>query len=164
DSTSTIVSFYHRLMDRVASIPGVNAVAVTNILPPEWNNATNRIYLEGTPTPKRGDYVPEVRARVVSSGFFDAMRIPVLRGRAFTDDDAEGKPHVAVISELLAQRFWPHADALGKRFTVLGDTTLTTVVGIARDIRFNPNSGSEPLGPTMYVPLEQFAWRTMSLV
>ena len=159
-----VTDFYHTLIDRLAEVPGVRGAAAASILPPSWDDNHQRFYLEGQPVPQRGDAVPEVRARVVSPTYFDVMRIARVRGRTFTRDDAPGRPRVAVVSEALARQFWPTTDAVGRRFTMLGDTTLTTVVGVVRDVRHNPNTGSEPLSPTLYVPMEQAQWRSMSIV
>jgi putative ABC transport system permease protein len=67
----------------------------------------------------------------VSPGFFDTLRIPLKRGRSFTDLDKSQTTPVAVISEAMARHFWPDQDPIGKRFHFFGDPRLLEVVGPA---------------------------------
>lgn len=76
--------------------------------------------------------------RVVSPGYFEAMRIPLLRGRLFDDHDGPDAPSAAVINETMARKFWPNEDPLGKRFKfnlVGGNFRLFQIVGIVGDVR-----------------------------
>src|SRR5205823_510831 len=72
------------------------------------------IAIEGRPELAMADQ-PEVSVRVVSPGFFQALRIPLRQGRDFTDADNATAPRVVIISESMAKRFWPGEDAIGKR-------------------------------------------------
>lgn len=75
---------------------------------------------------------------VVSPGYFEAMRIPLLRGRLFDNSDAPGAPSVAIINQTTARKFWPNENSLGKRFRLnLGDGNSRTfeIVGIVGDVR-----------------------------
>jgi ABC-type antimicrobial peptide transport system, permease component len=101
----------------------------------------------------------------VTAGYFATMGIPLVSGRTFTDNDNVGSPSVIMVSESMARAYWPGQSPLGKRIGYSGsDTTMSTVVGVVGDVRFNPNSGPAR-APTYYVPVAQVhPWRTMSLV
>jgi predicted permease len=83
----------------------------------------------------------------------EALDIPLLRGRDFTTADVTGTPLVVVVNETMAQRFWPGEDAIGKRFKFFGDDEFTTVVGIARNAKYN-GVAEDPI-PFIYQPLRQ---------
>jgi putative ABC transport system permease protein len=104
-----------------AGLPGLNA---------DWQTD---IAVEGYRRLKRGELL-NVDQSVVSSTFFQTMKIPILRGRAFTrDEDQLGKP-VALVDENLARRFWPNGDAVGKRIAYDG-TGLQEVIGVVPEVR-----------------------------
>ncbi len=100
---------------------------------------------------------PSVNFEVVGPHYFRTLGIPLVRGRAFDARDREDGVRVAIVSETVAQRTWPHADAIGKRI-VLGPPTATptwyTVVGVVRDTRYRELSNVQP---TLYLPTRQFA-------
>ena len=117
----------HRILDRVATLPGVKVAALTDWLPLSFNGRSNDVYPEG--------YVPrlheshEVRRADVSPGFFAAMGIPIVAGRDFTRDDNENAPSVVIVDRTAAARYWPGADAVGRRLSIGGK--LFTVIGVA---------------------------------
>jgi len=90
------------------------------------------IAVPGAPPPKQGEY-PMARFLFASGGYFTTMGIATLRGRTFTARDAGG-PQVAVISNAMAEKYWPGVDPVGRYFT-LRDTTKITVVGVVADVR-----------------------------
>ena len=73
----------------------------------------------------------------VSPTYFDTLRIPILRGRAFNDRDIEGAPRVVIVNETLAERTWPGQDPIGRRITIppLGGSAWQ-VVGVARNSKY----------------------------
>jgi predicted permease len=89
----------------------------------------------------------------VSPGFFDTLRIPLKRGRSFTDLDKSQTTPVAVISEAMARHFWPDQDPIGKRFHFFGDPKLLEVVGVVGNTVIN-QIGEDPQ-PLAYLPLTQ---------
>jgi predicted permease len=89
----------------------------------------------------------------VGPGYLQTLNIPLVRGRDLTPADAEGTPLVVVVNETMAQRFWPGEDAIGKRFKFFGDDGFTTVVGIARNAKYN-GVAEGPI-PFIYQPLRQ---------
>ncbi len=145
------VDFQDRLAARLRTLPGVEAVGVTNSFPLGGGRYSNGQFLEMTrldeirsldDVQKLGPQVKERAGqagyRVVGPGYFRAMGIPLLQGRTFTDGDAPGAPHVAVISEALARAKWPHLNPIG-RFVQFGnmdgDLTPFTIVGVVGDVR-----------------------------
>ena len=100
---------------------------------------------------------------VVSPEFFDVFKIPILRGRKFTDRDRAGAPGVVIINQTLARQFFPNRDAVGARL-ILGSKTNAEalnhlqrleIVGIAGDVRERTDRATDPPGNTIYIPVAQ---------
>jgi putative ABC transport system permease protein len=92
------------------------------------------------------------------------MGIPLLKGRSFTDQDKAGSPPVMIVNETLAEKFWPNADALGKRMRVAGpinENPWAEVVGVVKDVKHELNI---PTTPDYYMPHAQDVWSSMVLV
>jgi putative ABC transport system permease protein len=160
-----VANFYTTLVDRVRELPGVVAAGITNAPPPSWNDNSTRFILEGEPTPQRGDPAHQERLKVVSDGYFNAIGIPVKKGRDFDRRDGHDASPVVVVSEAFAKKYWPGEDPIGKRIFPLGSPPIIeTVIGVVGDARHNPNVGRLPLAPVVYIAASQGAWRTMTLV
>jgi putative ABC transport system permease protein len=108
-----IAAFYTRILERVATIPGVLSAGMVNRLPLSGNNQVMTFEFEGVP----GDPVT-LQSRSVTPDYFQVMSIPLREGRAFTGRDTATAPLVAVIDERLARSLWPGARAVGKRYRV----------------------------------------------
>jgi putative ABC transport system permease protein len=138
--------FYVQLLERVSQIPGVSAVGGINVLPLADRGANGQFLIDNDESkPGYGEY------RVASAGYFPAMKIPLLRGRLFDASDKANGQHVAVISQSLAQRYWPNADPLGQRIqfgNMDTDKRLMQIVGIVGDVR-DATLEREPQ-PTVY--------------
>jgi predicted permease len=89
----------------------------------------------------------------IGPGYFETLGIPLVRGRDFARTDTTGAPLVVIVNETMAQRFWPGEDAIGKRFKFFGDTEFTTVIGVARNSKYN-TVDEDPI-PFIYEPLRQ---------
>jgi putative ABC transport system permease protein len=165
EAEDSLVAFYNTLADRVRELPGVRAAAMTSSPPPSWDDNSTRFILEGEPKPQRGDPAHQERRRIVSDGYFVALGIPVRQGRDFDRHDEANKTTVAIVSEAFARRYWPGQNPIGKRISTLATSmSLTTIVGVVGDARYNPNVGREPLAPAVYLPVTQRPWNTMTLV
>jgi putative ABC transport system permease protein len=98
---------------------------------------------------------------MVSPGYFDVFKIPIVRGRGFSERDRAGTPEVVIISETLARQFWPEGDPLRDQLVIgpgLGpafDSTPRQIIGIARDVR--DGALNRAAGPLMYAPLAQLS-------
>jgi predicted permease len=158
-------ALHARVIERVQSLPGSTAVGAIQALPLTDAAWSANVRVEGRAF--LPNQAPDVSWRVASSGYFEAMRIPLLRGRVFTPGDGEGTPAVAVVNETLARVLWPREDPLGHRIgTGLdGEDALATVVGVVGD---TPQSAPRvPPRPEMYRPLTQetrYSASSMSLV
>lgn len=133
------VAFFREVTRRVRALPGVVSVAAASNLPLTYYGDSMPIGVEGRADPPP-DQMPDVIFRVVSPGYFETMGIRLVQGRDVHDSDTADKPRVAVISEKMAQHFWPGENPLGKRFkpgSVTSDSPWREVVGVVRDVRQN---------------------------
>ena len=89
----------------------------------------------------------------IMPNYFKTLRIPLVKGREFTDSDRKDTTLVVIANEAMAKHFWPGQDAVGKRFHFFGETQLREVVGVVRDTVVN-NIGEEPQ-PLAYLPMTQ---------
>src|SRR5262245_6503052 len=131
--------FFDDVIGRVRVLPGVQSAAVANNLPLTYNGDSMTISVEGLPDPPP-DQQLDVIYRVIGPDYFAAMRIPIIRGRAFTDQDKGDSKDVVVISEKTAQHFWPGQDPIGKRLkpgSSASNTPWREVIGIVKDVRQN---------------------------
>ncbi|PYS88840.1 MAG: hypothetical protein DMF64_19425 [Acidobacteria bacterium] len=156
-----VVNFYQQLVARVAAQPGVESVGVINYLPMAGSGGTNSFIIEGRPAPKQGDY-PEANFRIASPNYFQTMRIPVIKGRVFTDFDKSDSLRVALINETMAREFFPNEEPVGKILRDPAGQNPTQIVGVVGDIKhFGLDDAPEPY---LYVPHTQAAESSMMLV
>jgi predicted permease len=126
--------FYRRLVERLRAQPGVESATVINSLPMGGNGGTTTFIFEGRPAPPRGQY-PEANFRVAGTDYFKTLRIPVLRGRVFAEQDVKGKPDVAIVNETFARLYYPNEDPVGKRVLETDGTNPTEIVGVVGDVK-----------------------------
>jgi len=146
--------FFQRVLERVRALPGIQAAGFTSALPLTWRGGTNSFTPEGMPLKR--DVTYDANNRVVTPGYFEAMRIPLRRGRLFNNSDGKDAPLVAVINETMARKFWPGQDPIGKRFKDAGPDEKAPwirIVGIAGDV--HQMTLSEPPRQEMYFPYWQ---------
>jgi putative ABC transport system permease protein len=157
-----VATFFQQLIERVQALPGVQSAAATNYLPLAGSNETTGIAIEGRPAPPPGQIL-EVNYRSVSAGYFRTMRIPVLRGRSFNEQDTATSTPVALVDGVAAQRFWPGEDPVGKRVRSNENPAnpWATIVGVVGNVRHELNE--EPK-PDIYFPHAQQTARGMVLV
>jgi putative ABC transport system permease protein len=124
--------FVERAMETLASVPGIEHAAAVNNLPAAGSNSSRTIEIDGYP-PVNPKEPPVVDNRVATPDYFTTMRIPMMRGRAFTAADREGSALVAIVSESMAKKYWPGEDALGRRLRI-GKDPWMTVVGVCGDV------------------------------
>jgi len=157
--------FYGRLMERVRAMPGVRAVAAVNNLPLGSTNSDTNFIIEGRP-PLAQDELQGAWFSPVTAGYFQAMNIPVLQGRALDERDHAQAPLAIVINEAMARRYWPGDSPIGKRIgTGRRSPTGPTwweVVGVVGNVRAFTMESDEP--PTFYIAHAQRPARRMNLV
>ncbi len=111
---AALASYTNRALDRIRALPGVAAAGVSSYLPFGWDGSSSVIVPEGhVMTP--GESLVSPNQLYVTPGYLEALRVPLVRGRLFTDSDAPPAPRVIIVDERLAQRFWPNADPIGRR-------------------------------------------------
>jgi putative ABC transport system permease protein len=154
DSVARMATFYTEATRRLRALPGVVAVgAISDFFihrQPDY-----QVALEGQPPRRQDDPAPPLTEDQVVPGYFEAMRIPVLRGRLLRDSDlAQGAEQVVVINEEMARRFWPGQDPVGRRLKYGLDPAAKgpwkTVVGVVSDMR--RQRLDEPAIPYMFHP------------
>ena len=159
DSTR-VASLYQAIRDRVSALSGVSNAAVTDKLPMAqvvWGIALR----------VKGQYedskhlLPTIgHYQQVTPGYFETMRIPLLRGRSFTDADRSNQPLVAVVSQSVAHRYWPNGDALGQHIAPPWDSPWMTIVGVVPDTK--QDSLRDTSRTSVYVPWAQATLRYTS--
>ena len=129
-------AFYKTLIDDVRALPGVLSVSTAAAVPMGYVIKGDSLAIDGYQPPS-GQPAPNVSYNVISPDYFQTMRIPMARGRTFTDADDEKAQYVAIVNEVMAKHFWPNQDPLGRHFTMTREPKHSVkVVGIARDSRF----------------------------
>jgi predicted permease len=143
--------FHLEVADRVAKIPGVDAVSWASNMP-FWSSASRGVLIEGQEQQRKNETLSTV-TNTVDVDYFKTMRIPLLKGRDFTDADREGSLPVVIVNEDLARRYWPHGDALGEHLQLFGDPVMRQIVGVVKAINYT-TLGEAPQ-PCVYLPLRQ---------
>ena len=143
-------AFYRHLRDELAALPGVEDAALASWIPLGLAGCKGTgVQVDGYVRPGNED--PSYPFAIVSPRYFAAMRIPLLAGRDFTDDDRLGSPPVAIVNEAFAQRFWPGQNPLGRKFRSGGHEI--TIVGLTHTGKYN-RLNEAPL-PFLYLPYQQ---------
>jgi predicted permease len=152
-NTAQIRDFYKNLLERVRSLPGVVSASTASAAPMGYFNSIDSLAINGYQQPP-GQPAPNALYNIISTDYLQTMQIPLLRGRTFTNADNENAQYVAIISEVMANKFWPNSDPIGRNFQMLSDAKHTmTVVGVLKDIRYNGVTG--PFRPVFYAPFPQ---------
>jgi predicted permease len=128
--------FYSELIGRIQKLPGIRFAGATSAIPLGGLNGSGTVTVDSQSVPKE-DTDPEADQRSVTSGYFQAMGISLVRGRFFEDRDADTAPPVAIVDESLAQTFWPNQDPIGKRVHMGGPESTrpwATVIGVVRQV------------------------------
>jgi putative ABC transport system permease protein len=158
--TEPRVLFFDQVLERVRALPNVQRAGGTWSLPFAGGHASGKIVVEGIPV--RLGEEPQVGMYPVHGEFFQTMRVPLLSGRWLGAEDVTDGPAVALISQGMAQRFWPGQDAVGKRFKTGGvdevdQEPFVTVVGVVGDVK-RESLETEDAAVEMYAPFTQSGW------
>ena len=149
-------AFFNEVLQDVRALAGVEQAAVIDNLPLE-GGSNQPVAIEGQPAQAMADQ-PEVSTRVISPGYFKTMRIPLLRGRDFSDADGPVALKTVIVSESFAKRFWSNQDPIGKRLTLtFYPEAVRQVVGVVGDVKIVSVDEDEPTA-TLYWPISQFYW------
>jgi predicted permease len=144
--------FYKEVLDKTRLAPGVRSAALISGIPLLGGGGVN-VVPEGYTMPPKQESI-SVPNFYVSDGYFGTGGIPILRGRAFLDSDRQDTPQVAVVNEQFAHHYWPHEDAVGKRFHLKSATgPIVQIVGIAKMAKYFWIA--EPPQDFIYLPYTQ---------
>ena len=148
-------AFVHGLLERLTAVPGVVAAGATSTPPFYAGTEAAPFSIDGTPPPPRGFFLAHSRA--VTPQYFEALGIPLIAGRVFGDTDTATSPPVVIVSQSMAERYWPGRNPLGKRLKrgrIESGWPWMEVVGVAGNLRENP-SDEIPGSDAWYLPYRQ---------
>jgi len=156
--------FYKKLLSRVSNLPGVQSSGAAWWIPLSGSEISFTFNIEEHPVAPGQQSIAQLN--VVTPDYFQAMRAPIRRGRAFTERDDRHAPPVAIVSETFAKQFFPDEDPIGKRIIPNGSVDpgkppVREIVGVVADMHLI--SLRLPPKPQIYVPHEQFAIQSMSI-
>jgi putative ABC transport system permease protein len=151
------VSFFEQLRDGVSTVPGVQAVELSSVVPFSGDGQGGPFVVEGV-----GQEQEKVAwLRSTTPGYFAAMGMPILKGRAFTSSDTATSQPVAIVDERLARMYSPQGDLVGKRLRI-GDGPWLTIVGVVPNVK--NRKLDEEAWPYVYRPYNQWVRRETMLV
>ena len=150
----TAGSFVRELLDRIRALPSVESATLSVDLPLDGGRMGMGGLKVAGKTPPRGDEFP-ADWNIVAPGLFNTLRLPLTRGRDFTDQDTATSPWVAIVNEALATQIWPGEDPIGKQVTVPDETGrhTVTIVGVTANARLIWLTGN--VSPYIYMPFTQ---------
>jgi len=149
-----LAEFYHQALAQLATIPGVESAAVATAVPDADSLSYHPFTGEGNPWNEDQGHI--ALAESISGNYLKTLGLPLLRGRDFTEADGQNAQRVAIISRLMAERYWPGQDAIGRRIKQGQPDSKQpwmTIVGIASDAKYNPYF--EAIDGVVYVPYAQ---------
>jgi putative ABC transport system permease protein len=156
DTDEKVAHFNDQLVERIRALPGVEAAALGLNIPFDNNEWDSSFHLTGTPPYPPGER-PEAEINVVTPDYFRVMRIPLLRGRAFTANDRDNQPRSVIIDESLAQKYFPGKDPIGQQIddnqSDAKNPPPLTIVGVV------PRTRNEAPGEDN---VEQYHWPQMT--
>lgn len=153
--------FFAQLEERLRNLPGIQSAAAVSALPlnPVGTDYDIPVVIEGKPRPRTGEE-PQADFRTATSGYFRTMRIPLQKGREFTDLDGPNSTPVIIVNDTLARTLFPGEDPIGQRIVLYGRPR--EIVGVVGSVRHH-GFDREPR-PEMIVPYRQFQFSGMTLV
>ncbi|HET9400908.1 MAG TPA: ABC transporter permease [Candidatus Acidoferrales bacterium] len=157
----------HELEAKFAAIPGVQGVASQGTgLPLAGDNSTLPFWIEGRPKPATRSDMPQAVYYLVSPGYFDTLKVPLLRGRYFDAHDNADAPTVLVVDDKFAARFFPNEDAIGKTLNIDEIGMRGQIVGVTGHVKqFGLDTdATTKWQQEMYVPMEQIPVKLLPII
>jgi predicted permease len=151
-----LTPLYARIHDSLATIPGVEMVALCNYSPLNGNAWGSGVWVYGRPAPGPRDDFFAARDRV-TPGYFETIGTPIIAGRGLSELDTDRSRHVAVVSEAFARKFFGHQDPIGKHFgrEGVGSERQYEIVGVVKDARYLMSDVGKPVTPFFFMPETQ---------
>src|SRR5467141_2890168 len=151
DRPEKMNAFNETLLEQVRAMPGVRAAALGSIVPGAGAGGDDSFRIPEHPPTAPGTALPNALSRRADPGYFSTLQIPLLKGRFFTSEDRAGNPRTIVISQLLAQQYFPGEDPLGKHLHVAArGNSDYEIVGVVADTLYQVG---QPVKATMYFPV-----------
>jgi putative ABC transport system permease protein len=148
-------AFFKSVTERIAALPGVTAVGTTSVLPLSANFDGRGLAVEDHPKPPGEEITVDLY--VASPGYLQTMQIPLIKGRAITEQDTPDAAKIALINSTMAGQLWPNQDPLGKRIKFPGNEKFPqewrTIVGVVKDVSQYALDKKPPM--QIYLPLAQ---------
>ena len=153
--------FFHELEQRLRNAPGIEAVGAVSALPlnPVGTDYDLPVLVEGQPRPRAGEET-QADFRVVTAGYFRAMRILLIAGREFTDFDGAASTPVVIINQITARELFGDVNPIGQRLVLYGRSR--EIVGVVGSLRHH--GFTRDPRPEMILPYRQFQFSSMTLV
>lgn len=128
--------FFTQVLERAQAIPGVQGAALVSLIPLSETSQATKFFIEGRP-PASPEEVNRTSFHVVSPRYFETMKIPLISGRYFTEQDRKDTQDVGIISKKMAERFWPNQDPIGQRINLEDEPErFITIVGVVGDVKY----------------------------
>ena len=153
-----------RVLAEVERVPGVKSATVDGCAPLSMQCAAASLHIAGRPAADSAS-APTVRRHYVGPDHFEALGVPLVRGRGLTAGDRAGQPRVVVINQEAAEKFWPREDPIGKRVWFDGAAAFGSpdssaeIVGIVGNTAYQPLD-ENPIQPDFFTPYAQFSYAT----
>jgi predicted permease len=151
--------FQRRVLERVRSMPGIEAAGITSGLPLSLNWNNSGVLIEGKPVPRAAD-VPMAALYTISPGYLRAAQTKLIAGRDFTADDKQGVRRVAIVNQAFARQLLPGEDPIGKRFQ--SGNEWEEIIGVVEDGKYR-SLGERPL-PAVFQPVDQVGLARTTIV
>jgi putative ABC transport system permease protein len=155
------VLYVDQTLERLRALPGVESAAFVAPMPFSGGNVGGDFTIEGRPAPEVG-HEPSANVRSVTPEYFQAIRIPLRRGRHFTGQDRRGGVGAAIVNEAFAARYFPNEDPVGQYVSNIGanqnegDPVRWEIVGVVGDVHHS--SLTKAATPEIYLPYRQNSW------
>jgi putative ABC transport system permease protein len=162
NAPGAMVGFYDQALERLGALPGVESAALTSVVPISGGDELYSIEFEGRPPFPPGQGVSALYY-LVSPNYFRTMEIPVLRGRAFTDQDRDGAPRVAIVNDEFVRLHYPNEDPIGQVIRMGRNSTVQReIVGVVGSVKHY--TLRDKAQAQMYEPFRQFPMTGMTFV
>jgi putative ABC transport system permease protein len=165
-----VAAFFQQLVQRLEALPGAKAAGAISDLPLQGERWSKQINFPDRPAPASLDEVPSVQYRAVGGHFFESLKIGLLNGRLFNEQDTQSSRPIAIVNYTFARRFWPNQNPVGKEITLFPPENLippgqlpsgyhiprVTVVGVVADAHYG--GLAQQVAPLVYAPFVQNDW------
>jgi putative ABC transport system permease protein len=161
ENTEERVRYVAQTLEKLKALPGVDGAAFVAPMPFSGGSVGSDFRIEGTPQPAPGSE-PTAGNFSVTSQYFQTMKIPLVKGRYFSEQDKRSAGGAAIINETLAKRYLANVDPIGKRISQIGanqndgDPEQWEIVGVVSDVHHS--SLTKPANPEIYLPFQQNSW------